>query len=123
MSTAPQFTIAELENGGLIIKNDSTVDLSKLDGRILLFMAAAGSVHQALFHRPLIITSGRDSAHAAFSKHSEGRAVDCGLQDLESDAVPVWLAVCWYICTRAGCGLFYEFAGTPEEHFHVETNS
>jgi hypothetical protein len=120
---AVPLTVEALLTAGLITKKAESVDLTNLAAPVVTFMAAAGQAHVTLFQKPLIITSGRDSAHAAHSKHFDGKAIDASLHDIAPDGLIVWMAVCAYICPRVGCGIFYEFAGEAEEHFHVETNA
>jgi|SRR5271156_1034341 len=125
MSEAAPVTIAAdgLIKANLIVPKSPSVILTSMDNRILLFLAAAAQVHQAMFHKPLIVTSGRDDAHAAHSKHYEGKAVDLGLHDIEAWEQAFWNSACTYVAMRTGCGIFYEFPGTPEEHYHIETNT
>jgi hypothetical protein len=123
MNGQPSIDVEKLIAAQCIAKKSEGVDLTNLDVRLRLFLAAAGQAHTVLFHLPLIVTSGRDDAHAAHSKHFEGKAVDLSLHDIGPEELFVWHSVVVFICLRTGCGIFFEFAGLPEEHFHVETNS
>ena len=123
MAAPDTLTIDMILQGGGVKPKDNTVILTGLDAAILLFLAAAGQVHGALFHTPLIVTSGRDAKHATGSKHYEGKAVDIHVNDLEAGEVPVFHLAASYVAARCKCGIFFEWPGLDTQHFHIETNS
>jgi hypothetical protein len=124
MSTpAGPLTEQQLLNSGMIELKDAAVNFSQLDTELLLFCAAAAQLHSVLFHKPLVITSARDSKHGEHSKHYAGKAVDIRLHDIEPLGLLLFVSGCDYMAGHAGCGVFHEFPGTDDEHLHVETNA
>lgn len=122
MATPNTITIEQVLNSGGLAVKDNAVNLEGLNEKIVLFLAAAAQVHAALFHVPLVVTSGKDQEHISHSKHFIGRAVDLRLSDLDAVGQTICHIAFTYLACKCECGIFWEFTETPESHLHVETN-
>jgi hypothetical protein len=84
------------------------------------FVCHLGLIHQLLFSKPLVITSGRDSLHSAASMHPKGDAVDVRTKDLLPDEQMLLLNVLAYAGPSSDVAVFDERALPGQEHLHLE---
>jgi hypothetical protein len=96
------------------------VVLDGVDPRLMRFAEHLGMVHQLLFGKPLVITSGKDGAHAENSFHKIGRALDLRTIDLDVESQLMLLNVLTYSANPAGIAVFDERAVHGEPHIHIE---
>lgn len=100
---------------------DDAVQFTKMNPRILAFLAAIGPEWEKKFGAPLVITSARDGNHAPAGGHYEGLAVDLRSWGL---AVPQRLEAAALILSFADQFLLrlYDESRLPSAgHFHVDT--
>jgi len=98
----------------------SEVDVSKLDASLTDFLRSAGRVHQFLFGKPMIITSGNDGNHVQHSAHYLNFAADIRSRDLAADEAMLFGQVLSFIAPKYKIVVFDERA-TAGEHWHVQT--
>lgn len=99
---------------------DTAVVLEGVSDHLLGYVAQLGLIHQALFGEPLVVTSGKDGAHAVGSLHYDGRAVDLRTKDKTEAEMVVWLAVVGWSAPRFRVTVFDERGLGLEEHLHLE---
>lgn len=98
----------------------SAVSLEGVEPVLIDFLTVLGIVHFALWSSPLIVTSARDQVHLMGSKHSQGKAVDLRVNDIEIQARDRLLAVVLVLCDRFKLTVFDERNLPGAGHFHVE---
>lgn len=111
--------ITTLEGGSVHLK-DVGVSISNLDPKLILLLRILGPQHQALFNRPLVVTSGNDGEHAPNSKHYIGKAVDLRATDKTNEETVVFLELLVYLARVYGLAVFDERAQPAAGHIHVE---
>lgn len=83
-------------------------------------LTAAALIHNSLFGRPLVVTSGKDGAHAAGSKHYRGDALDLRTRDKTAEEQLLFLVVLVYVAAKFRCAVYDERQRPAAGHFHVE---
>jgi hypothetical protein len=87
---------------------------------LLAFAQHLALLHTVLFGTDLVITSGRDSIHAASSLHAQGKALDLRIKDLSPDAQIIFLSLLMYAAPENQVSVFDERALPGAPHIHVE---
>lgn len=103
-----------------VVPKSPDVNLEGVDETLIEFLTVLGIVHQALWGRPLVVTSARDQIHTAGSKHSLGRAVDLRVSDIIEPGRDRLLAVVNVLADRFCLTVFDERNLPGAGHFHVE---
>lgn len=96
------------------------VNLDGVADALLAYVGRLGDVHEAIFAIPLVITSGKDGAHAPGSLHGQGRAVDLRTHDKSDVEMVIFLAVLAYSAGNFHCTVFDERALPGAPHMHIE---
>jgi hypothetical protein len=97
-----------------------SVNVDEINAGLWNFVGHLALIHQLLFSKPLVITSGRDSVHAAGSLHAEGKAVDVRTKGLLPDEQALLLHVLAYAGPCSDVATFDERALPGQEHIHLE---
>jgi hypothetical protein len=98
------------------------VNVRALNTRLSVFLAQAGTIHRALFGKPLVVTSANDGHHAEHSAHYLNAAVDLRSKDKTDGEQVLFGAILCYLGLKSGVGIFDERA-TPGQHWHCEDAS
>jgi hypothetical protein len=96
------------------------VVLDGVDPRLMAYVEHLGMVHQILFGRQLIITSGKEGEHVQNSFHKIGRALDLRTIDKEPDEVIIFLSIIAFSAPSQGIAVFDERATHDAKHVHLE---
>jgi hypothetical protein len=96
------------------------VVLDGVDPRLLSYAEHLGMVHQLLFGKPFIITSGKDGTHVPGSFHPLGRALDGRTVDKDPEELLVFLNIIAFSAPAQGVAVFDERAVHGEPHVHLE---
>ncbi len=96
------------------------VNVEYLDARLVRLVVRAGQVHQLLFLKPLVITSGNDGEHAIGSAHYRNLAVDLRSFDLTPVGQLVFLIILVNLGFEDGVGVFDERLKPDGQHYHCE---
>lgn len=96
------------------------VVLDGVNEQLLHFVGVLDKLHQILFARQLVITSGRDGQHAPRSLHATGGAVDLRTNDKDGEGNMVFLTFLSYATRSMPITVFDErnLPGAP--HIHIE---
>jgi hypothetical protein len=113
------FALPPQWNRSIVLKDD-TVNVSGISPKMVLYLASCQEVHDALFQKPLCITSGNDGGHAPNSKHSHWKAVDVRCSDVDASGQMLFLMVLGYLSRQFGMAVFDERQLPGAGHFHVE---
>ena len=113
--TGPEFDVPP----GVTLK-DATVNVKDVDPALQSFLIVAGLVHMHLFNQLLVVTSGKDGAHVASSKHERGKALDLRINDLPPQYQPAFLLVLRVLCDRFHLAMFDESFAPGMGHVHIE---
>ena len=97
-----------------------TVNIDGVVPALMQFAARLAYLHFLLFHRPLVITSGKDSVHVKSSFHDVGRALDFRTHDKNDSEMVAFLGVLAYMAPLYEMRVFDERVGPGGEHVHVE---
>ena len=87
---------------------------------LVSFVEYLGLVHRVVFSKALVITSGKDSVHAAGSLHAQGRAVDIRTKDLLPDEQLLLFSLLAFAGPANHIAVFDERALAGAEHIHLE---
>jgi len=104
----------------LVLLKDTTVNVSGLSGRMVLFLTRLSEVHEALFDTSLVVTSGNDGGHTTNSKHSQNKAVDIRCVELAMAQQIVFLACINLLAPGYSMAVFDERALPGASHIHIE---
>jgi hypothetical protein len=99
---------------------DASVNLRDVNPVLQSFLVPVGLIHLHLFDAVLVVTSGKDGAHVASSKHGRGDAVDLRITDLRADWQPAFLLVLRVLARRFNLAVFDETYAPGMGHVHVE---
>ena len=99
---------------------DAQVNVTALDKRLEDTLRYLGIAHQALFAKPLVITSGADGQHVLGSAHYKWLAVDIRTADLPVDAELLFGAVLSFAAPFFGFRCYDERVGPGGAHWHLE---
>ena len=113
--TGPNFVVPP----GVELK-DASVNVADVDAVLHSFLNVLGLIYLHLFDHPVIVTSGKDAAHVASSKHYEGKAVDLRISNLSQDEQPAMLLVLRVLCKQYGLAMFDETYAPGMGHVHIE---
>lgn len=110
--------------GGKMIESvqiaDDNVHVERLSPRLVRFVVRAGEVHNLLFNKQLVITSGNDGEHASGSAHYRNEAVDLRSHDISATEQLVFLIVLVHLGLDDGIVVFDERANPSKQHWHAE---
>lgn len=106
----PQFL--ELANNNVVMDG--------VNPNLVTFLGQLAVVHKVLFNLPLIVTSGKDSLHAAGSLHGAGLAVDVRTHDKDAAANQLLLCVLAFAADGPPIAVFDERALPGSPHIHIE---
>lgn len=109
MDTVPQLT-----------KASDNVILDGVNEKLIGYVGMLAVLHQLLFDRPLVVTSGKDSQHTAGSLHAAGRALDVRTKDKDAAELGVFMAIITFSADGNSCTVFDERALPGQEHIHIE---
>jgi hypothetical protein len=101
---------------------DTTVNVHKLVAHLVRFVVRAGQVHEVMFHKPLVITSGNDGKHVAGSAHYRDEAVDLRAHDLGPAQQEVFLMVLVSLGQDERVAVFDERVNPDKQHWHCEVS-
>lgn len=96
------------------------VNVKDVAPQLMAFVAHLAAVHLVLFGKDLVVTSGRDAIHATGSLHSQGRAVDVRIKDLDPEGQLLFLSILSYAAVPNQVAFFDERALGEESHVHIE---
>lgn len=96
------------------------VVLDGVDPRLMTYAEHLGMLHQLLFGKPLVITSGKEGKHVQNSFHELGRALDVRTEDKDLEEQLVFLTVISFSAPSQGVAVFDERAGHDAKHVHLE---
>ena len=99
---------------------DEKVNVTTLDLRMIRALGYLGIAHQALFAKPLVVTSGADGQHVLGSAHYKNLAVDIRSADLPVDAELLFGAVLSFAAPFFGFRCYDERVGPGGAHWHLE---
>jgi hypothetical protein len=94
--------------------------LQGVDGALLAFVGKMARLHQMLFDKLLVITSGRDGEHVPGSAHYKGKAIDVRSQDLGESGELMFAACLAFSAPMNGVCVYDERAQVPGGHWHLE---
>jgi len=103
-----------------VVPLNSSVVVEGVDPALIAFILRLGEIHLALFGMPLTITSGKDGQHAPGSLHSEGKALDLRISDLEEAKGVLFLTIIMTFAVEWDCRVFDERVGPGGPHVHIE---
>jgi hypothetical protein len=110
---------AMTETNGLELAS-SAVNVRDVKPQLMGFVTHLATIHLLLFGKDLVVTSGKDAIHATGSLHSQGRAVDVRIKDLDAEAQLLFLAILSYAAVSNQVAFFDERALGDESHIHIE---
>jgi len=126
MSDAPNldpgvsgFQLPPLWSRSIVLKDES-VNVTGISAKMVTFLTDCAALHEALFFKPLCVTSGHDGQHTPGSKHSQWKAVDVRCSDLDRAGQVLFLSCLAYICTGHGMAIFDERSLPGAGHIHIE---
>ncbi len=99
---------------------DSLVHVERLVPRMVVFVVRAGNLHAALFHKPLVITSGNDGEHADGSAHYRNEAIDARSREITPAQAMLFTMVLVDLGLEEGVVVFDERANPTKQHWHCE---
>ena len=99
---------------------DKSVHVERLVPRLVIFVVRAGNLHSALFHKPLVITSGNDGEHAAGSAHYRNEAIDARSREVTPAQAMLFTLVLVDLGLEEGVAVFDERANPTKQHWHCE---
>jgi hypothetical protein len=78
-------------------RKDASVNVTSLVPELTTALAKLGRVHQDLFNKALIITSGNDGQHKSGSKHYVNKAVDARMVDKSQAEQELFIAIVFHL--------------------------
>jgi hypothetical protein len=96
------------------------VVLEGVDPRLMKYAEHLGMVHQLLFGKNLVITSGKDGHHVPGSYHALGLALDVRTEDKDPEEQLVFMTVLSFSAGSQGVAVLDERSTHDPKHVHLE---
>ena len=98
------------------------VKVESLNPRLVRFVVIAANVHQWMYQKPLVITSGNDGEHSIGSLHYKNAAVDLRSHDITPTQQLSFLVVLVQLGQDNGIAVFDERVNPDKQHWHAEVS-
>ena len=101
-------------------KKSDRVNLDKLHPQLALALEKAGTFHDLLFNRPLVVTSGNDGRHSRTSRHYRGMAIDIRSWDKSELGQLTFHVILAHLAKEYDLAIFDERNRDNAPHWHLE---
>jgi hypothetical protein len=99
------------------------VHVENLNSRLVRFAVQAANIHQWMYQKSLVITSGNDGEHAIGSLHYKNAAVDLRSHDITPVQQVSFLVVLVQLGQDNGIAVFDERVNPDKQHYHCEVSA
>jgi hypothetical protein len=101
-------------------KKSDRVNLDKLYPQLALALEKAGSFHDLLFGKPLVVTSANDGRHSRTSRHYRNMAIDIRSWDKSELGQLTFHVILAHLAKEYDLAIFDERNRDKAPHWHIE---